>query len=367
MACHNNLRINTSYDILYSIIRIGNECPDFDEDSVIDSAMGRLLGEAKTWCRQGDSNCAGGQVCGPLFSSVTATVGKRSEEAISETHKKCLVKVTVSAEVTCECMPELEIPFPQITTPNIPGTPGTSGGQCGPDVTDWFLWEINLHTALFKGTVANEPAKLVAFGEYARRIAYKYLRFSAGACPAEPCLETVTLCGKCINVSELGNIMFGAVGKVWLNREPLIVAGGNAVSTSSTGGIDSVKDMAGVLAGLQIGHVIRQQAGAPDLKRDALCTQLQRVDNNLRNGLKKIFKDKTDQLIDGVGNNPLTAMAQRSCSECTERIPILSPHSDFSWIRRPEDMIRVKNTNWWRTYNQMTSGGIDNSRIPRTH
>ena len=131
---------------------------------------------------------------------------------------------------------------------------------CGPDITSWFIEEMNRHIKLFSSYDAGDFYKLVIFARYAKRLAYKYLRFKAGNCPGKNCTGTVTLCGSCIHVSELGNIMFGAVGKVWLGTEPLLIACGvRAGKGSATGGINSVEDMASAVAGLQIVRIFRER------------------------------------------------------------------------------------------------------------
>ena len=129
---------------------------------------------------------------------------------------------------------------------------------CGPDVTDWFVKELNIHSAFFRQH--REAGHGLPFISYAKRIPYKWLIFKTENCPAgDKCKDTVTLAGHCIHKSDLGNIMFGAIGKQWLANERLLIWGGvRAAKRSKTGGIDSVEDMASSIAGLLVGDQLRE-------------------------------------------------------------------------------------------------------------
>ncbi len=114
---------------------------------------------------------------------------------------------------------------------------------CGPDVSAWFVEELNIHRNWVEQhfsdleeewleinrQVARDPESLVAIGSamlmdflwdnfrpYARAIPYKWMNFRTLDCPSidNECKRSVTLCNKCIDRSELGNIMFGWAGKI---------------------------------------------------------------------------------------------------------------------------------------------------------
>jgi hypothetical protein len=94
---------------------------------------------------------------------------------------------------------------------------------CGPDVTDWFVQEINLFLSeadklrktldqmhMHSGDIDPWTAELVNIWKYARWMDYKTPKwnFTSPDCPkAQP--GTVSLCGHCIQVNQLGNLMFG--------------------------------------------------------------------------------------------------------------------------------------------------------------
>ncbi|MDY7076883.1 MAG: RHS repeat-associated core domain-containing protein [Chloroflexota bacterium] len=113
-------------------------------------------------------------------------------------------------------------------------------GCCGPDISEWFVEEIRLHWDWvddeIKGSI-DLPAgmrdavlhpmdttraffNLQDFAAYAKAIPYKWMNFrnlaSGSDCPSlytACCRNTVTLCDKCVNREELGNIMFGISGQ----------------------------------------------------------------------------------------------------------------------------------------------------------
>ncbi len=96
-------------------------------------------------------------------------------------------------------------------------------GICGPDVSAWFLEEIAIHWG-FAVQHAGWYVGALEFADYARAIPYKWMIFRdlVPGCPfprvdgaLTPCAETVTLCGKCIDRSELGNILFGMMAVPW--------------------------------------------------------------------------------------------------------------------------------------------------------
>ena len=243
------------------------------------------------------------------------------------------------------------------------GNNNKNTGTCGPDITDWFVEEVNIHMALFQRYTAGALFKLVIFARYAKRLAYKYLRFRSPQCPCQNCLDTVTLCGVCVHVSDIGNIMFGAMGKIWLGTEPLIIAcGAAAARRSSTGGIDSVADMASSVAGLQLGRSILRQ-GISNINRQILCSAITVTDQPFVNRLKEYFTGNALDWLNSIGSNPLRTIAVNRCTPCTQSLSLQAPHSNFAWIQEPRDLSRAIQQ-WWQTYQGMNNNGIDNSGIP---
>ena len=251
---------------------------------------------------------------------------------------------------------------------------GTRNGEekekhrCGPDVTDWFVEEMNLHLKFFSGYSAGFIVKIATFDRYAKRIAYKYLRFKVDNCPSTSCADTVTLCDRCIQVSELGNIMFGFVGQHWLRRPKFVIAGGIAAGKkSATGGIDSIPDMAGTFAGLQLAHFLETEKKT-SLTRKELCAAITLTDKDLLAQIREQFDKDAKKLFDGIGNDPLAAMGKEDgpdkCPICTTALAKDAPHSDFDWVKTTADVSKSEKE-WWKVYEKMTSGGIDNSKIPK--
>ncbi len=125
-------------------------------------------------------------------------------------------------------------------------TPECPNGRCGPKIDTWFLKEILTH----RNWVVNEKRKFdretadylrrftplhninpvpvspiaqfiqierdiqwtIQIGEYLKAIPHKWMNFSylVPGCPSPgACRNTVTLCGTCVERSELGNFLFG--------------------------------------------------------------------------------------------------------------------------------------------------------------
>ena len=113
--------------------------------------------------------------------------------------------------------------------------------RCGPDITDWIKKEIKIWTDWAK-TMSNNADRwgsedasfyepdIVYQKSYKYAILYAAAKqmtyapdtdFASKNCPlGEKCKNTVTLCGKCIHKSEVGNFLYGAVartlGMTWL-------------------------------------------------------------------------------------------------------------------------------------------------------
>jgi hypothetical protein len=126
---------------------------------------------------------------------------------------------------------------------------------CGYDVTEWFLAELHIHGSWAYSHLLTWIGDLgqiwwPGFGNYARSIPYKWMTFDTGLshCPSPGCERGVTLCGKCIDRSELGNIMYGATGAaISIDKWTLRLAGKLA------GALRGEAEMAGLDIGFEIG------------------------------------------------------------------------------------------------------------------
>jgi hypothetical protein len=148
------------------------------------------------------------------------------------------------------------------------------GRCCGPNVDDWFLQELVIHALWASREVArrdiSEVAKLVRFRDYAKWVPYKFMKFIATypdgtMCLPRNCAESaLTLCGKCIGDSELGNIMFGFTGNHYGYGYDVLLAG-----AKRAGAAKQEWDRAAIRLGLQLGP-------APPATVEQMCTELTR-------------------------------------------------------------------------------------------
>lgn len=105
---------------------------------------------------------------------------------------------------------------------------------CGPSVTEWFQQEIRNHIAWVQNNVDSDLSEdvlvvLDEFRQYAGNnlASFGSSTFQKGYCPNNFCnggaMTSVTLCGRCIDVTELGNIVFGAtaseigIRRIWVD------------------------------------------------------------------------------------------------------------------------------------------------------
>jgi RHS repeat-associated protein len=176
-------------------------------------------------------------------------------------------------------------------------------GCCGPQVDDWFAEDVRLHWdwvqnarvtapvggSLIGGTVGSIvgavrgglPGALVGgfvggtggaaggwfggFALYARGIPHKGYDFpTVGTCGTGTCQGTVTLCGQCIDRSELGNMMYGIMAREWGFRYAITLA-----AAWQYGGMDTTADEAVIAIGY---NVIRRRP----LSGTSLCDQIRR-------------------------------------------------------------------------------------------
>jgi RHS repeat-associated protein len=153
---------------------------------------------------------------------------------------------------------------------------------CGPDITQWFIQEIEIHASwidllksqirfasqLFDPTdriLAEIHLTITAFRDYAKAIPYKWMDFAVvqgcSTCDNE---RTITFCGECIDRSELGNIMFGFSGaRLGIDQNVLWWGGRMAQGLSTT-----VEE-----AGLGIGIELQDKYGDSfaDMSSESFC------------------------------------------------------------------------------------------------
>jgi len=258
---------------------------------------------------------------------------------------------------------------------------------CGPDVTDWFREELKIHTTFFKNAAFKTMGpiwKLLLFKYYAARLPYGYLKYKSpdGKCPQNKvCADTVTFMDACIHRSDLGNIMFGAMGVVWMNQDQSLIGAGAAAGKQAeggghnTGGIDSVEDMTSVIVGILFGGVLRETS-------DAGLGALQRSLGSLSDEfIKALMGEKgfftsdrkspaTRALLGQVDTkNPLQQIGRpfSICRPCAQSVPKDAAHSDFTSILKLPKIMRILQPplRWmfWDVYTPIKSNWIDNSEV----
>ena len=210
--------------------------------------------------------------------------------------------------------------------------------------------------------------RYLVFSPYARRIGYKFMRFSAVSAFA----ETVVLFGHRIHVSELGNIMYAATGTAWrIRRRPLLAFGTLVAAASPTGGIDSVEDAAGVLAGMLIGQSadLSEEAVRRLLEARAPAAPSRRGDPRsmtlLRILARSAFVRLTPALLAGFfpGRTFLEVMSERHGGRAVARVQLSAetPHSDFE-TRSPTEWKRTRG-GWFDVYAGLHGPTIDRTEL----
>lgn len=148
--------------------------------------------------------------------------------------------------------------------------------RCGPDVGVWFLEEIRRHYQFWVRAYAwafansiDSRSYSIMFANYARWIPYRGMNFSTGVCPnplCTNCRRTVWICTYCISRTELGNIMFGVAARV--AGFPFNITLSIARNFAH---LDSVEDLAGLLAGNRIGLELTQRGGWNNFTLEEMC------------------------------------------------------------------------------------------------
>jgi RHS repeat-associated protein len=123
---------------------------------------------------------------------------------------------------------------------------GLCGQGCGPDVTDWFSRQLDT----IKEFASANGYRSNAYSKMAKSMKFEKAMLKNDCGPSgSACKNTVTLCGKCINVTELGNIAYGYS----LSNEMMdtMIFGGLLAEVSGRG-FDSQKDIVASIAGYSL-------------------------------------------------------------------------------------------------------------------
>jgi hypothetical protein len=99
--------------------------------------------------------------------------------------------------------------------PKTPSFDPTTCKRCGADVTQWFFVDMLIHWKWLKDTFGTHAiTKPFTFKDYATVIDYKWRDFVLPEmCPINCTVRSITLCGKCLDRSELGNIVYGMAAR----------------------------------------------------------------------------------------------------------------------------------------------------------
>ncbi len=83
-------------------------------------------------------------------------------------------------------------------------------GCCGPDVTDWFIKDIEEHVKYF-----TDRDRGITFWNQAKYLmGHKWMNFNMPGCAIlKDCFNTVMLANRCIMKNQLGNIMYGLIAR----------------------------------------------------------------------------------------------------------------------------------------------------------
>jgi hypothetical protein len=142
-------------------------------------------------------------------------------------------------------------------TPAAP-QPQSAAPQCGPEVSAWFRFELGLWAAyvrkLIRHRAANPtPGQLDKAWDYATMLVVgpqmtyepttSFASATQGVCPGEPCARSVTLCGRCVDRSEVGNFLYSWFARdlrmTWLQTYGGSIAGNRG--TRSEADVQSVR------------------------------------------------------------------------------------------------------------------------------
>ena len=219
--------------------------------------------------------------------------------------------------------------------------------HCGPDVTSWFVEELNIHASFWRALAPQIGLLLrpAYFHDYAANIPYKWTDFGPGDEPEEPqCANTVTVFGKCIDRSELGNIMFGYVGREFGISDSVLLTG---AAQAGAAGPNSPEDIAGIVAGFGLAILDEDRPVNTTLLEDALeGTYIDYIDQ-----LEQVFEPGSPlrTLLEGLNGSMLSAISGVH-SECNpSTTPATLPHATFAWIDETSD-IAGGDDDWSQSY-----------------
>ena len=163
---------------------------------------------------------------------------------------------------------------------------------CGLDVTEWFVYEIMRHSVMVDDHFRRLKDLLIEdysvipgledtfilpiFAQYARAIPHKWLNFNqlpSSGCPSgDTCRTSVTLCGKCIDRSELGNIIFGMAGAIAQIPHTILEFAGYHVARGMQGHAEQ--------ASVGIGYYLGENYRITDVSNsNSLCSFLTSTDS----------------------------------------------------------------------------------------
>jgi len=209
---------------------------------------------------------------------------------------------------------------------------------CGYDVTSWFLRELQIHAdfaryniaavrdipmigfppvigPLIGDAVVDTLSIFAGFQFYGRAIPHKWMRFDVPndpyptPCPSgSQCSRGVTLCNKCIDRSELGNILYGWVGGKLALNQAVLFFGGAVIG----GGLKGAAEKA--TAGIGIYLSAQSDATA---STDILCQHIAASNGAFEDG------SRWDWELANIDQNPDISQ----CTPCRVPLPIYFPHT----------------------------------------
>ncbi|MCB9461537.1 MAG: hypothetical protein H6670_17920 [Anaerolineaceae bacterium] len=235
---------------------------------------------------------------------------------------------------------------------------------CGYDVTEWYLEEMRIHAEwavratfdypIIGGLRAEIYTVFDKFKTYAGQIPYKWMNFVVNGnnseCPSgRECTRSVTMCGKCIDRSELGNLMFGYIGgKLAINQDLLWLAARFAANA-----LKGVAEIA--TAGIGLYLSTKNITSAQNL-----CDEIRTSSSNTF-AVIPFVQDRVswDWELANVGQKPDVS----KCEPCSEALPSFYPHTRPSGAFHAADGRSV-----WADNSviddQSTSGAFYISQIP---
>ncbi len=144
---------------------------------------------------------------------------------------------------------------------------------CGPDISQWFKWQLDRIRGWARTKRSPRDPELIQ--------AVKTMKFEEAGIRGmdncgpigEECKDTVTLCGTCINVTELGNI---AYGYAYQHHGMKMMLFGGLFAEVQGRGFDKLADVTAAIAGGYLGDI---DAGGHLGDRDGsnvqrMCAQL---------------------------------------------------------------------------------------------